>query len=962
METAQIEQELGKVLEGEARFDPYSRAIYSTDASIYQIEPLGVVLPRSKEDVIATVELARRYGVPILPRGGGTSLAGQTVGRAIVIDMSKYMNSVLEVNAEERWARVQPGIVLEELNHRIRDTGLFFTPDPATSNRSNVGGAIGNNSCGSHSIVYGKTVDQIRELETVLSSGDLAQLGPLTSSDLESRLVKDGLEGQIYREVTDIIRLTAGDVEERFPKIMRRVGGYNFEQFTGDAPFNLAKMIVGSEGTLAAVTEAKVNLVPRPRATALLVVHFNELNEAMEATVATLDHNPSAVELMGRVILEQMRVSVGYSRRSTFIQGDPEAVLLIEVSGDSDAELEARIDRVEGSLRRAGMGYAYVKMTGREEQANVWEVRRAGIGLMMGVSGDAKPIPFIEDCSVSTEKLPEYIRRVDQMIREKGTVAAYYGHASVGCIHVRPFINMKQQVDIDRMYNISREASELVMEMGGAMSGEHGDGLVRSMWNEKVFGPRLYNAFRDVKRAFDPTGIMNPGKIVDSQRIVENLRYGASYRTLNLDTKLSFDSEGGFNRAVEMCNGVGLCRRTLDGTMCPSYMATREEEHSTRGRANALRAAISGLLPQDEFTSKRMHDVLDLCLECKACKAECPSQVDMAKIKYEFLNAYHQRHGYSMRERIFAHISALSGVGSAMAPLTNWASRLPMTRWAMDRFLKIDKRRPLLPFARRSFADWFSSREQPTSETQGQGLVVLFNDTFMNYNYPSVGMAATKILEAAGFRVEVVERKCCGRPMISKGMLDAAHDNARFNVDLLYPYVEQGAYVVGCEPSCLLTLRDEYPNLLNDDKSRMVADKAMLLEEFLDMLNREGRLDLSFKDNPNKTTRQLLFHSHCHARALVGTAPSLSALRLAPGYEVEESNAGCCGMAGAFGYEKEHYDLSMTIGEQRLFPKVAALDRDAEVVISGISCRQQVQHGTGRTPKHLAEVLAEALQ
>ena len=962
METAQLEHELAGRLEGEVRFDPYSRAMYSTDASIYQIEPLGVVTPRSKEDVIATVELARQYGVPILPRGGGTSLAGQTVGKAIVIDMSKYMNNVLEVNAEERWARVQPGIVLEELNHRIRDTGLFFTPDPATSNRSNVGGAIGNNSCGSHSIVYGKTVDQVRELETVLSSGDLAHLGPLTSSGLESRLLRDDLEGRIYREVTDILARTAGDVEERFPKIMRRVGGYNFEQFTEGSPFNLAKLIVGSEGTLAAVTEAKVNLVPRPRATALLVAHFHELNAAMEATVATLDHNPSAVELMGRVILEQMRISVGFSRRSAFIQGDPEAVLLIEVSGDSESELEARIDRIEGSLRRAGMGYAFVKMTGREEQANVWDIRRAGIGLMMGVSGDAKPIPFIEDCSVSTDKLPEYIRRVDHLIRENGTVAAYYGHASVGCIHVRPFINMKQQADIDRMYNISREASELVMEMGGAMSGEHGDGLVRSMWNEKVFGSRLYNAFRDVKRAFDPTGIMNPGKIVDSPRMVENLRYGPAYSALNLNTKLSFESEGGFNRAVEMCNGVGLCRRTLEGTMCPSYMATREEEHSTRGRANALRAAISGLLPQDEFTSQRMYDVLDLCLECKACKAECPSQVDMAKMKYEFLNAYHQRHGYSMRERIFAHISALSSAGSALAPLTNWASRLPVTRWAMDRFLNIDKRRPLLPFARQSFAGWFRSRERDTGGGQSLGRVVLFNDTFMNFNYPSVGMAATKILEAAGFQVEVVERKCCGRPMVSKGMLDAAHDNARYNIDLLYPYVEQGAYIVGCEPSCLLTLRDEYPNLLNDDKSKMVAEKAMMLEEFLDMLSREGRLNLSFRGTPNGTTKKMLFHSHCHSRALVGTAPSLAALRLAPGHEVEESNAGCCGMAGAFGYEKEHYDISMTIGGQRLFPKVAALEPDAEVVISGISCRQQVQHGTGRTPRHLAEVLADALE
>ena len=456
------------------------------------------------------------------------------------------MNNILEVNTEERWARVQPGIVLEELNHRIRDTGLFFTPDPATSNRSNVGGAIGNNSCGSHSIVYGKTVDQVRELETVLSNGDLAQLGPLTPSQLESRLVKDGLEGQIYREVSDIIRHTAGDVEERYPKIMRRVGGYNLEQFPDGSPFNLAKMIVGSEGTLAAVTEAKVNLVPRPPATALLVTHFHELNEAMEATVATLEHNPSAVELMGRVILEQMRISVGYSRRSSFLQGDPDSVLLIEVSGESESELSARIDRIEGSLRRAGMGYAYVKMTDRAEQANVWEVRRAGIGLMMGVSGDAKPIPFIEDCSVSTEKLPEYIRRVDQLIRENGTVAAYYGHASVGCIHVRPFINTKNQADIDRMYNISREASDLVMEMGGAMSGEHGDGLVRSMWNEKVFGPRLYNAFRDIKRSFDPTGIMNPGKIVDAPRMVENLRYGQGYSSLKLEHQAQLRVRGRF--------------------------------------------------------------------------------------------------------------------------------------------------------------------------------------------------------------------------------------------------------------------------------------------------------------------------------------------------------------------------------------------------------------------------------
>ncbi|MDP6102587.1 MAG: FAD-linked oxidase C-terminal domain-containing protein, partial [Dehalococcoidia bacterium] len=866
MVTAQLEHELMQSVSGEVRFDAYSRAMYSTDASIYQIEPLGVVLPRNKEDVIATVDLAHRYGVPILPRGGGTSLAGQTVGRAIVMDMSKYMNNVLEVNTEEQWARVQPGIVLEQLNHQIRDTGLFFAPDPATANRSNVGGAIGNNSCGSHSILYGKTIDQIKELETVLSDGYLAQFGPITPFQLETKLHGDGLEGQIYRQVMEIANNNAEEVESRYPKLMRRVGGYNLDQLIDVPQVNFAKLIVGSEGTLATVTEAKVNLVKRPKATALMAVHFQGLIEAMEATVATLEHSPAAVELVGRVILQQIRISLGYSRRASFIEGDPHSILLIETAGDTEPEVADKLEEIEKGLRRRGMGYAYIKMADRVEQANVWDVRKAGVGLMMGVQGQAKPIPFIEDCAVSTDQLPEYIRRVDEMIRENGTEAAYYGHASVGCIHVRPFINLKEQADVDRMYNISKEASDLVMEMGGAMSGEHGDGLLRSMWNEKVFGTTLYNAFRDVKRAFDPTGIMNPGKIVDSQTMVENLRYGPGYTSLNPKTKLDFSQNGGFQGAVEMCNGLGACRHTLSGMMCPSYMATKEEEHSTRGRASALRAVLSGLLPPEEFTSHRMHQVMDLCLECKACKAECPSQVDMAKLKYEFLNAYHQKHGYPLRSRLFANIGNLSRLGSALAPVSNWGARFSLTRWALDRFLKIDKRRPLPPFARRNFPNLFRSRTT-VFERQVQGEVVLFNDTFMNYNYPSIGMAATKLLERAGFQVTLVERKCCGRPMISKGMLDAARNNAQYNVDLLYPYVERGAYIVGCEPSCLLTFRDEYPDLLRSPQADKVAEKALLLEEFLQMLQQEGKLDLKFKETPKK----VLFHGHCHAEALVGT-------------------------------------------------------------------------------------------
>ena len=956
METTQLAHELAQIVSGEVRFDQYSRAIYSTDASNFQIEPLGVVIPRTRDDVIATIKLAAEHGVPVLPRGGGTSLAGQTVGRAVVIDMSKYMNNLIEINQEELWARVQPGIVLDELNHRIKDSGLFFTPDPATASRSNVGGAIGNNSCGSHSVLYGKTVDHVIELETVLSNGDLAYLGPLATNALQSKLLGTDLEAQIYRQITDVVQRESKEIESRYPKIQRRVGGYNLDTLSNQVPFNLSSLIVGSEGTLAAVTEAKLNLVRRPTATGLIVAHFQELAQALEAAVLVLEHNPSAVELLGELILQQMKNAGIYARKSDFIEGTPSAVLLIEASGDSDKEVHGKLESMKAALRKSGLGYAFLVLDDRTAQSDVWEVRKAGLGLMMRVEGDAKPIPFIEDCSVSPENLPEYIRRVDEIIRANGTTAGYYGHASVGCIHVRPFINLKDQSDIDRMYQIARDTCELVLELDGAMSGEHGDGLLRSMWNEKVFGKRLYDTFREVKTIFDPKGIMNPGKIVDTQTMVENLRYGPQYKAIEPKTKLDFSREGGFHRAVEMCNGVGACRHTLGGTMCPSYMATRDEEHSTRGRANALRAALSGLLPKEEFTSQRMYDVLDLCLECKGCKAECPSGVDMAKVKYEFLDAYHQKNGYSIRSRLFANISTFSRIGSALAPLSNWKISNPITKWILDRILKIDKRRLLPKFDRHSFPSQFKARASSYNRPI-KGKVVLFNDTFMNYNQPSIGIAATRLLESSGYEVVIVDRKCCGRPFISKGMLDKAKNNAEYNVDLLYPYVEQGAYVVGCEPSCLLSLRDEYPDLVPGIKATTVAENTFLIEEFLQKLHREGTLDLQFQQKQQK----VLFHGHCHAKALVGNEPALETLSLIPGLEVQDSNAGCCGMAGAFGYEKEHYDVSMAIGNQRLFPQINDLDREVQIIANGMSCRQQVIHGSGRHPKHIVEILAEAL-
>ena len=950
----ELEQELKKVVSGEVRFDAFSKVLYSTDASIYQMEPVGVVVPRSKEDVLAVVDVARRNGVPVLPRGGGTSLAGQTVNHAIVIDFTKYMDGTLEVNQEEKWARVQPGIVLDQLNRHLLPHGLQYAPDPSTSNRASVGGGIGNNSCGSHSVLYGKTSDHVIEVDTVLADGSEARFHSLEGPALEARLSGEGLDSEIHRRVLDIARRNRAEVVARYPKIMRRVSGYNLDRFLDDGLLNMAQMVVGSEGTLCIVTEAMVNLVLRPKVTALAVVHFDDLAQACEATPAILEHQPSAVELVGKMLLDRTRESVGFSRNMTFIQGEPGAILIVELCGDSEVEVSSRVAKLEQDLMLKGMGYDCITLLDRAAQANVWAVRRAGLGLLMSVRGDAKPIPFVEDTAVDPERLGEFVRRFDSIVKGHGTEAGYYGHASVGCLHIRPLVSLKSQEGVNTMVSIASEIGDLVKEFGGSFSGEHGDGIVRGIWTEKMFGPTIYQAFREIKEAFDPQGIMNPGKIVDSPAMTENLRYGPGYRSMAITTQLDFSSDHGFDGAMDMCNGMGACRKT-EGTMCPSYMVTKEEEHSTRGRANLLRAVLSGALPTDTLTSRRLYDALDLCLECKGCKGECPSGVDMAKLKYEFLHGYHKANGLPLRARVLANINALSRVGCRLAPLSNWGARLPGVRGLLQQFLGIHSNRPLPSFARPTFPAWFKGHRPAASATKGS--VVLFNDTFMNYNTPQVGIAAVEVLERAGYGVILANGQCCGRPMISKGLLEEAREKARRNVDLLVPYVQEGIPIVGCEPSCLLTLRDEYPDLLRDQASKDVAASSFLIDEFLDRLRERGELDLEFSD----LAKKVLFHGHCHQKALVGTAASLSVLRLPHNYEVEEVNSGCCGMAGAFGFEKEHYEISMAIGEQVLFPAVESRGSDWEIAVMGISCRQQVEHGTGRQPRHLIEVLRDAV-
>lgn len=948
-------RDLQKRMAGEVKFDPFSKMLYSTDASMYQIEPIGVVIPRDADDVVGAVTAAGEHGVPVLPRGGGTGLAGQTVGEALIMDASIHMHQVLELNTEEQWAWVQPGVVQDQLNAYLRPHGFLFGPDTSTSNRATLGGMIGNNSAGARSVLYGKTIDHVLELQVVLADGSTAHLKPLDKAELEQKCRGTDLESQIYRELDRIARENREAIIERYPKILRRVSGYNLDEFVTDAPFNLAKMVVGSEGTLAAVTAAKVRIMPRPAATSVLVIHFDDMIASVEATGTILEFKPSAVEMVDHQIVNAARSSKDFEGQLPFLQGDPDALLMAEFYGDSAEEVADKVEKLEASLKREKIGYAYSPALTAAEQGNVWKMRKAGLGLLMSTRDSHKPIAFIEDTAVAPEKLPDFLRRFRQIIEKHDTTAGYYGHASVGCLHIRPGIDLKQASEVNKMFAMIQEISDLVMEYGGSMSGEHGDGLARSWLNEKHFGPVLYQAFKDVKRAFDPDNRMNPGKVVNGPSPKENLRFNPVHQPIEIRTHLDFSRDGGFTTAIEMCNGNGACRKSGEGTMCPSYMATLDEEHSTRGRANALRAIISGRLPREQFVSKRLYDILDLCLECKACKTECPSNVDMAKLKYEFLSHYHAEHGTPLRARLFANIATLNQIGQRFAPLSNVMAQSRLGKWMMGK-IGIAPQRSLPAFASQTFSQWFDHRPAPASPPR-HGKVVLFHDTFMEYNCPEVGQAATLLLEEAGFAVELVARKCCGRPAISKGVLEPARADARHNIDLLLPYARKGIPILGIEPSCILTLREDYLDLLPGDDTAQVAEQVMTIDEFLYQLHQRGELDIEFTTQP----KRLLLHGHCHQKALVGTAPTLALLRLPEAYEVEEIPSGCCGMAGSFGYEAEHYDVSMTIGRQRLFPAVENADAETEVVADGISCRQQIQHATGRQPRHLTEVLWEAV-
>ncbi len=954
---AELARDLASRIEGAVRFDRATRLLYSTDASIYQIEPLGVVLPKHAGDVVETVRAATAAGAPILPRGGGTSLAGQAVGEAVVLDLSVHLRRVLEVNREEMWARVQPGLVQDAFAAALAPLGLRFGPETSTSNRANLGGMIGNNSAGARSLVYGKTVDNVIDATVVLADGTVERLGWMAWDEIRRRARGHGALSRILREIVAIRDGYADDIRSRFPRIPRRVSGYNLDLLLDSAGVNLARLIVGSEGTLATVVEARVQLHRLPPATGLAVLHFDGMLPALEAGVEALELRPTCVELVDRMVLRLARESLAYARRLHFVEGEPEALILVEFAGESQAEVRSRFDRLEA--RMGTRGQPMLRILDPAEQKNVWAVRKSALPLLLSLPGDHKPIAFVEDTAVSPERLPEFIRRFEEILDRSRTKSCFYAHAGAGCLHIRPLINLKNPAEVRKMEGLAREVCDLVRDFGGAMSGEHGDGLARSHFNEEVFGPRVYEAFGRLKAAFDPEGLMNPGKVVNAPPMTDNLRYGPDYRAVELPVVFPYPREGGFGGAVELCNGAGVCRKELAGTMCPSYMVTRDEEHSTRGRANLLRALLDGRLVPGKASEDRVLDALDLCLGCKACKAECPSGVDMARLRSDFLHHYYRNRRRPLADAVFGAPDRWARWGHRLGPLARFAARRGWTGALLSRVAGLDPRRSLPNLADTRFTAWFG-REAPSRQpARPRRTVALFPDTFTNFFEPEVGIAACRVLWALGYEIRLAPAVCCGRPAISRGLLDRARKLARRSVAALSGLASEDIPIIGLEPSCLLTFRDEIPELVREahrHDARRIAGAAVLFDEFV----AGDAEELARVTHGRGAAGESLAHGHCHQKAFCGTGPLRTALEAAGG-PVEVADSGCCGMAGSFGYTSDHYELSVAVGERRLLPAVRALGEGQSVIAAGTSCRHQILDVTGRRALHPAEYLEQFL-
>lgn len=949
MET-EFEKEIKNRFPGDIFFDSIHRKIYSIDASIYEIEPLGIFQPQSIEDISQALTIASKYRIPVTARGAATGLTGGCLGRGLILDCSRYLHHIESINFHEKFAICQPGVIQDHLNKILAIRNFRLGPDTSTGDRATLGGMVANNAAGARSLFYGKMVDHLLSVKLILASGESIDFGPVDEDTLKQKLTLPTTEGHIYREVCRIRDHYKDEIKARFPKLPRRVSGYNLDELLKPGPLNLCKLIAGSEGTLGVITQIKVNILEMPKLLGQNLIFFQSLKESLQAIEPILEHCPLSLELIDSKIITSGSESPSMRGKLDWLRGSPKALLVAEFQASSLDELEAKFEEFERTLKQKKIGYEFSRITDPKLMSQVWNLRKSGLGLLMSKRDYSRAIAFIEDLSIDPKKLPDFMDRFLAYLKTIGKEAGIYGHVGAGCMHIRPYMDLRDPSELALMKKIMEDVSNLVLEYQGALSGEHGDGIVRSWLNKKMYGSKIDQAFKELKSAFDPHHLMNPGKIVDGLPFLEGLRLSPTTTISKVDTFLDFSPEGGFELAVDLCNGNGLCRKT-EGLMCPSFQATADEYDSTRARAQALRTMIHSPSPLNKFTEKSLYDVLDLCLQCKGCKTECPSQVDMAKMKTEFLYQYQKVHGISLRNLLFGHLSYLFSKGAKVPRLTNFILSNPLSKILL-KAIGITPHRSLPKLAKKRFSELVHIKKKK------EGMkVILLNDTFTEFLSPEIGIAATHVLQELGYEVIVPHWVCCGKPLLSKGLLVDAKKQALKMIHHLLPYAKEGIPIVGLEPSCIFTIIDDYPSLVPEENIKILLEHTISFDEFIHRQSINGKLPLNFKDCKTYT----FYHLHCYQKSLLGSVATEALLMSIPKCEPTEIKSGCCGMAGSFGYEKEHYEISMKIGNLTLFPTINHTIDSAKIISNGFSCRSQIYQGTGRKAVHLAEFLADLL-